>query len=294
MKTQTRRRLVFLAWAGMGTLVMGALLGLSASQVVAGQAHASPAGAYAAARLAADVTALTITPQAYLPMVARQYFREYTYQDDFSNWDSGWPWYMNSVDYGYKQDGDGSKVYHIRMYDKNAHLFVSGPGLAVGNFDYQAQVRQATTAQPLWWGDEYGILLSPAPIDPNKPSGGPVYTFQVQLHAGPGLHPLYAIKKWTDLARLQKTLIREETAGDWLTNLPKFWNRLRIVRSGNTLDFSISRQEGTGWTAWQHVYTYTDSDLPAALYVGFCANHAEEGSYTIEFQLDNLWLHAYP
>jgi hypothetical protein len=278
----------------MGTLVMGALLGLSASQVVAGQAHASPAGAYAAARLAADVTALTITPQAYLPMVARQYFKEYTYQDDFSNWASGWPWYMNSVDYGYKQDGDGSKVYHIRMYDTNAHLFVSGPGLAVGNFDYQAQVREATTAQPLWWGDEYGILLSPAPIDPNNPSGGPVYTFQVQLHAGSGLYPLYAIKKWTDLAQLQKTLIREETAGDWLTNLPKFWNRLRIVRSGNTLDFFISRQEGTGWTAWQHVYTYTDSGLPAELYVGFCANHAEEGAYTIEFQFDNLWLHAYP
>ena len=294
MKTQTRRRPVSLAWAGICILAMGALLSLSASQVLAVQPHASSAGAFAAARLAADVAPLDITPRAYLPVVARQSFQEYTYQDDFSNWSSGWPWYNNSTDYGYKQDGDGSMVYHIRMYDKNAHLFVSGPGRTYGNFDFQAQVREGTTAQPLWWGDEYGILLSAAPIDPRNPSGGPVYTFQVQLHAGPGLYPLYSIKKWTNLAQLQKTLIREQSAGDWLTNLPKFWNRLRIVRSGNTLDFYISRQEGSGWKAWQHVFTYTDSRLPMELYVGFCANHAEEGAYTIEFQFDNIWMHAYP
>jgi len=276
----------------MGTLLMGALLSPSASQVLAGQAHASPVGAHAAARLAADVGPLQATPQAYLPIVWRQYFLDYTYQDDFSNPASGWPVDTRS-EYGYEQDADGSQVYYIRSYYASGHKFVSGPGFAIGNFDYQAEVRLATTVQPLAPGDQYGILISPAPIDPNNASGGPVYALQVQLQSAAGQLPNYVVTKWTSLAELHKTVLKQAGAADWLTNLPKFWNRLRIVRSGNQLDFYISRQKGASFTPWQHVFLYAEPTLPEQLYVGFLVDHAEGSSYLIEFQFDNVFLHVY-
>jgi hypothetical protein len=255
-----------------------------------------PEGLATGQRAIAAPQAQTVTPRAYLPIVFRQPFIDYWYEDNFENWDSGWQWGTNGFDYGYKQDSDLSRVYHIRMDDEDDIVFVTGPSQAkaTANFDFESLLRRSTDKQPLCWGDQYGILLSPTPINPKSPSGAPVYTFEIELYIGDTYNTYYSVTKWNALPS-NRTVLKRAGENDDLTGLAKFWNRLRIVRTGNTLDFYVSRQEGSGYRPWKHVYTYTDVALPANLYIGYYASHScdDLGKYVVEFQFDNVKLHVY-
>ena len=143
-------------WTVLGILVL-TLLGVSTSLVLAGQAG-SPAtddtwvadvdtGQGGGDLYSASLSAATPVT-AYMPLIFRNYFTAFTYQDNFDSTSSGWPYGSGKFDYGYKTDGDGSKVYHFRMDTQDDIAFVTGPGLVAGNFDYTAWIRHATFEQP--------------------------------------------------------------------------------------------------------------------------------------------------
>lgn|GEM_PF-5082767 len=240
-------------------------------------------------------SAQEMTATIYLPIVNKNYFDPYTYQDDFSNWGSGWAWGTSPFVYGYKQDGDGSRVYHVRLDDQYETAFITGPShkaYALGNFEYVAWIRR-TEEMPLYWYDEYGILLSPTPIDPANPSGSNAYTFHIKLRIDPSYDSFYAVARWNTLNRDRRTILVENPEAEYITDLPKFWNKLKIVRTGNRLDFYITREYKSDWKL---VLSHTDNTLPPKLHVGFYAMHSKDdlGKYTIEFQFDNLQVDAHP
>jgi len=235
-----------------------------------------------------------LTPVAYLPNMFKTYFKDFWYSDDFQSTGSGWPYGSGDVDYGYKTDSDGSKVYHIRMDDEDDILFVTAPTMAPIKFDSEVLLRRSTTELPKYWYDEYGVVLSPTPIDPDNMTGSQIYTFHIRLRAGDEQPSQYAIAKWNTLSKGDRTYLKAPTEENvYMTDSAKFWNRFRVERRGDTLTFYL-RREGVGQSMKQ-VYSFTDSSLPDVLYIGFYASHSEDdnGSYIIEIQFDNLVLHAY-
>ena len=238
-----------------------------------------------------------LTPVAYMPMVSRRYFTEYWYTDDFADVGSGWPWGTSPFDYGYRTDSDDSKVYHIRAEDEGDMAFITGPASAyvVGDFEYEAHMRR-TGDHPKYWGDEFGVLISPQPIDPQNPSGSGAYTFHIELRIDDTEDSYYSIAKWNALDRDQRSVLVRTQEGYYISDAAKVWNVFKITRIGDTLNFYVTRQDGGGWTAWQHVHSLTDSALDDQLYVGFYAYHSKDdfGDYSIEFQFDNLSAHSSP
>jgi hypothetical protein len=238
-----------------------------------------------------------LTPTAYLPIAFKGHFEAYTYQEDFEDWESGWTWGDSPFYYGYKQDGDGSRVYYFAVQDEHEMAFVTGPeksAIALGNFEYEAWMRIGSSKIPMYWYDEYGILISPTPIDPAAPSGANVYTFQIKLRIADDQDSLYSVAKWNTLSRSDRSVLVEAPESTYITDALKVWNRFKITRSGgDTLDFYLTHE---GRTDWKHVYSITDATLPDQLHIGFYAKHSKDdfGDYEIEFQFDNLWLSAQP
>ncbi len=237
----------------------------------------------------------------YLPLVVKNYFEEYEYRDNFEDWSSGWIYgsvhntnpdgsTSDKFSYGYKQDADTSKVYYIRVSDNSDHVFLTGPQETKGNFEYEAYLRLATSDTPPSWGDEYGILVSPAPLDPANPSAQPVYTLQIRLYRGGG-NPRYLVKKWKvyGLHNHPGDELVQQEEGTYITQQPKVWNIFRIERQGNKLDFFVRTQS----TAWKHVHSLTDDSLPDNLYIGFYAAHTQMYSYAMEYQFDNVYLRCH-
>ena len=279
---------------GLGALLLVVLLRTSTSQVLANRVtgiDTSTDGSIVAAQ-----GTQAMTPRAYLPLVQKEWFKEYWYEDGFQDTGSGWPWGSNGFDYGYKTNADTTKVYHIEMDDEDDIVFLTGPQYAMGNFVYDVQLRRATQKQPLKWGDEYGILISPTPIDPENPFGASVYTFQIELKIGDDEDSFYSISKWSDLHDPTRDVLKRTAESEFITDLARFWNRLTITRTGSTLYFYLTRVEADHWMPWQHVYTHLDNTLPDTVYIGFYASHSGDdlGEYKIEFQFDNVSLHAYP
>ena len=238
-----------------------------------------------------------LTPVAYLPIVPKQYFTAFGYADDFEDVGSGWPWGTSPFDYGYRTDSDSSNVYHIRVEDEGDIAFITGPADAyvAGNFEFKAHMRRGRD-NPKYWGDEYGILLSPQPIDPQNPVGSGAYTFHMELRIDNTEDSYYSIAKWNALNRNNRSVLVRTEEGDDISDAEKVWNVFKITRIGDTLNFYVTRQDGGGWTAWQHVHSLTDSALDDQLYVGFYAYHSKDdfGDYSIEFQFDNLSAHSSP
>ena len=238
----------------------------------------------------------TLTHTAYLPAISRGYFDAYTYQENFENWESGWAWGTSPFDYGYKQDGDGSRVYYIAVQDEHELAFVTGPekhAIARGNFEYEVWMRIGSGDIPKYWYDEYGILISPTPIDPVERSGANVYTFQIKLRIADDQDSLYSVAKWNTLNRSDRSVLVEVAESNYIADALKVWNRFKITRSNrDTLDFYLTCE---GRNDWKHVYSITDSTLPDQLYIGFYAKHSKDdfGDYEIEFQFDNLRLSAH-
>ena len=189
----------------------------------------------------------------HLPIVARGYFVAYTYQDNFDDWGSGWPWGTSPFKYGYKEDGDGSRVYRIDVQDEYEMAFITDPhdqAYAPGNFEYEVWMRIGSSQVPLYWYDEYGLLLSPKPIDPAAPVGSNVYTFQIKLRIADDRDSSYSVAKWSTLDRSNRSILVEVEEGDYITDVAKVWNRFRITRSGDTLDFYLTHE---GKSNWKHL-----------------------------------------
>ena len=246
----------------------------------------------------------------YLPLAINDWFAAYEYQDNFSDWDSGWPYgdrrtvnpdgsVSEEFSYGYYRDvDDGSRVYRIFVRDDGDHVFLTGPQsvYAMRNFRYEASLRRVRVdgKDPPVWGDEYGILISPVQIDPKHPSGGPVYTLQVRLYVtGSGVQR-WVVKRWTIEGSFRRSgdELGQGQESTFLTQDNKVWNRFKIEREGDVLKFFISSEEKSG--QWKQVLTVTDDTLPDKMYIGFYAAHTKEYSYNMEYQFDNVYLYAYP
>jgi hypothetical protein len=235
-----------------------------------------------------------LTPSVYIPLARHRYFTAFGFTDDFEDVSSGWPWGSSPFDYGYRTDSDGSKVYHVRLEDEGDLAFVTGPPHVAGNFEYHAQMRR-TGDHPKYWFDEYGLLISPQPIDPKNPSGSG-YTFHIELQLGDSEDSYYAIAKWNALDRGNRSVLVRTEEGHHISDVAKVWNWFKITRVGDTLDFYVRRQDGSAWTPWQHVHSLTDSALSYELYVGFYGYHSKDdmGDYSIEYQFDNLSTYSSP
>lgn len=279
-----RRRVSVLSWVG-GALCLVLLTSFAAAASPAGPPDTGP-----------GVQPQVMQPRAFMPLVNIGWFVPRIYQDGFENVNSGWPWGSGDFDYGYKTDPDGAKVYHVRMDGQEDIVFVTGPAKTMGEYEYRAIMRRATTEQPRQWGDEYGLLLSPTPIDPKNRAGSGVYTFAVELRIGSGIDTYYSVSKWSNLANKSRTILKRAGESTYLTAGAKLWNQLKIERSGDTLSFYVSRQDGGGFLPWIKVFEYTDPSLPDVMYIGFYAKHAEGAfeDYVVEFQFDTLYLSTHP
>ncbi len=240
--------------------------------------------------LGAIGTTGVLTPAAYFPLVSRNYFVPFTYEDAFGDLGSGWPYGGSPFAYGYKHDGDGSDVYHIRLEDEGDLAFVTGPSWVGGDFEYIASVRRSTTEQPKFWYDEYGLLVSPDVINPAKPVGSGAYTFQIELRIDPAYDSKWVVSRWDALTRSKRVVLGSAAEGDSIADAARIWNELRIVRSGDTMSFYMRTQAGSGWTPWELAHSFTKSGLPYTFQIGFYAYHSKDdlGDYTIEFQFDNV------
>lgn len=257
----------------------------------------------------------------YLPVVPNDWFIEYTYTEDFeppwSNWPYGYHYVASMADdlrqdpvhslnvhefedtdeygiataiqfsYGYKHDDDGSNIYYISVEDNYDHVFLTGPAYLNGdNWEYEAWMRRATDSGTDL--REYGLLISPTPIDPKNPSAEDVYTFHMR-HWDNGI---WVVKKW-DIHNSDDHPADEIERGTGnITRDYKVWNQFRIERRGNTLYFKLQRDPYNPGS-YQTVYTLTDPALSEMYYIGFfVANHAV--STWREWQFDNVYVHAAP
>ena len=238
-----------------------------------------------------------LEPRAYFPILVRDWFEEFTAIEDFEPPLTGWPEgsVRNTVtvheefNYGPFVDGDGSTVYQMGIRDNFDHVFVTGPLYVLKNFEYQAWMRRLSADRDQLF--EYGILISPTPIDPAHPYAEDVYTFQIQL----GYNGAWWVKKW-DVYSLDDhpadTIDHGQTGA--VTEGYKQWNQLRIRRVGDTLYFDATH----GSTApnpgdWVNLLTHTDHSLPDQFYVGFFGAHPNSTMWRY-YQYDNVYVHAYP
>jgi len=290
-----KRRRASAFWTALGVLVL-ALLGISTSLVLANQAGptaventsiADVSTGQGGQQLYAAPIAASEPLTVYFPQTSQRYFEWFTYQDDFEETNTGWPYGSGDYDYGYKTDGDGSGVYHFRMDTEDDIAFVTGLGTAAGDFDYRADIRLATFEQPNYWYDEYGILISPRALDPLNPMVDGAYTFHIKLKLGSGNVSSWSIAKWAAASKGTRTIIKEQEELIKITDEPKIWNTLLIKRIGNQLSFWVTRQ-GAGDLV--PVWSLTDSSVPYFVYIGFYGAHSldDNGTYRIEFQYDNV------
>lgn len=294
-------------WIVPGILFFVVLLGVSVSQVLAGSSRpAAPGSADPVAGIDSYSGKSTISAQgvmttvAYLPVFTKGHWTEKWEEEHFQDYSGGWP-YNNSSEpfsYGYLDDGT-AKVYHIGMDDEGDLAFVTGPMTVAGDFEYDALFRRALNKQPLFYYDECGILVSPAPITPTSPSGADVYSFGIQYKIGGGVKSSYIIAKWNALNMNNRTVLWVEQEDYNLTDEPKFWNWFTISRVGDTLSFSLKRWLGQAppneWTTGEtSPLSHTDATLPDELYVGFYAYHSKDdnGNYRLEFQFDDVRTHS--
>ncbi|MBN1642097.1 MAG: hypothetical protein JXA09_12760 [Anaerolineae bacterium] len=244
----------------------------------------------------------SLVPVAYFPIVFRQGFSAFSYADDFSDWGSGWPYGGSPFAYGYKHDEDKSDVYHIRMKNEGDLAFITGPSIVGGDFEYIASIRRATTDQPKFWYDEFGLLVSPDVIDPANPVGSGAYSFQIELRIDPTYDSKWVVSRWDALRRTKRVVLASAPEGTSITDAARIWNELKIVCErdpvlGDTMTFSMRTQKGTtGWTDWEEAYSFTKKGLPHTFVIGFYAYHSKDdlGAYTIEFQYDNVRTHSTP
>lgn len=255
--------------------------------------------------------------EVHLPFVPRSFFEAYVYEDNFEDWGSGWPYGFQNLgsfypaaaeefSYGYLRDSErpdpdtpGSKnVYYIWVRDNYDHIFLTGPkkkAYALKNFRYEVSLRLSEDKRR---GDEYGILVSPVPINPKDPSGAPVYTLQIRLDGSSDR--LGLVRKWeiTNAKVHPAKTIDSIRTHDFLTDRYKRWNRFKIEREGNTLKFYVTSEPK--WGSWAQVAThdmtadFEGGIVPDKLYVGFYAAHTGPYSYNIDFQFDNVYLYSYP
>jgi hypothetical protein len=218
------------------------------------------------------------------------------YSDDFSNWGSGWPSWKKKTynpsgstaeDHrgGYK-DVSGNDLYHIWVRDDGDEVFLTGPERVPSKFVFDVSARWAETTSR--WGNEYGVLISKAPIKPKDAHTFYAYTFQIQLLPGKSC-PNYAIKRWIrtnwkdDVDRLKgysKTCDVSQSKGTW--------NQFRILRVGSGLKFYLKRKSSS---TWKYIGQVNDSSLPPDLYIGFFAAHEQTYSYPLEWQYDDVNVH---
>lgn len=230
-----------------------------------------------------------LTPAAYLPLVTKGYFIAFDYFDGFDNLNSGWPYGTNPFAYGYLTDSDGSKTYFLKVDQEYEMGWVTASTQAPGNFDLEVAGRRVNL--PKYWFDEYGVFISPTPIDPQNPSASGVYTLIVELKVGE--QPSYAVHKWPSLNRNNRTTVVKQVETVYITQVAKAWNYFRVKRRGDTVEFWVARQNQSGEKLAASV---TDSNLPGILYVGVYAMHSkdDQGDYAIEFQYDYVDLSAWP
>ena len=238
-----------------------------------------------------------LEPRAYFPILARDWFEEFEVTEDFEPPVTGWPegsvrnvvTVREEFNYGPFVDGDGSTVYQLGIRDNFDHVFLTGPLYVIKNFEYQVWMRRLSGDDDQLF--EYGILISPTPIDPAHPDAEGVYTFQIQL----GFKGAWWVKKW-DVYGLDDhpadTIDHGETGA--VTEGKKQWNQLRIRRVGDTLYFDATHgNSAPGPGDWTNLLTHTDHSLPDQFYVGIFGAHP---NFTIwrYYQYDNVYVHAYP
>jgi hypothetical protein len=263
----------------------------------------------------------------YLPVVPNNWFQEYTYQHNFNPPASTWTWpagyYFRSVptmseddtlyqhylpqeldgdeygiataiqySYGYLHDSDGSDVYYISVEDNFDHVFLTGPAseaFAMGeHWEYEAWMRRATDKDVNL--REYGILISPTPLDPKHPKGDGIYTFHIRNWDD----GYWLVKKWEVNSTDDHPGDEIEGGTGGLSDNYKTWNQFRIERDGDTLRFKIDHGSSPpNWSTISPVYTMTDPNLADTYYVGFFAANNEISSWR-EWQFDNVYVHAAP
>lgn len=246
----------------------------------------------------------TMEPRAHFPISFRDWFEEYTIQDDFNPPLPGWPagsvrnvvTVREEFNYGPFVDPDGSEVYQIGVRDNDDHVFVTGPVYVLKNFEFEAWMRRKSCSQDQ--ALEYGILISPTPIDPAHPNANDVITFQSQLGFASQGGSFYWIKRW-NVNSVGNALKIEDIGNDWsdaITEQCNHWNVLRIERVGKTLSFKATN-EVRGLGNWASLGTYTPGPGAPALYdqyyVGFFVAHAGFSDWRY-YQYDNVYVHAYP
>jgi len=238
-----------------------------------------------------------LEPRAYFPIVAREWFEEFTASENFDPPVTGWP--AGSVrnvvtvheefNYGPFVDDDGSTVYQLGIRDNFDHVFLTGPLYVLKNFEYEAWMRRLSADRDQLL--EYGILISPTPIDPAHPYAEGVYTFQIQQ----GYSGAWWVKKWNvydlDTHPAQKIAHGESSA---VTEGYKQWNQLRIRRVGDTLYFDATHgNTPPGPGDWVTLARHPDPGLPDRFSVGFFGAHPNITMWRY-YQYDNVYVHAYP
>ncbi len=244
----------------------------------------------------------TVEPRAYFPILAHSWFEEITAREDFEPPVTGWPegsvrnvvTVREEFNYGPYVDPDKQTVYQIGIRDNSDHVFVTGPIFALENFEYQAWMRRKSCSTDQAF--EYGILISPVPIDPAHPEAEDVITFQNQIGFTTG--GWWWVKRWNVSSVGQADAV-EKIANDRtsaLTEECNIWNVMRIERSGNTLTFKVTNEK-RGIDDFQTVATYTPGPGKPALYdqyyVGFFAANADITTWRY-YQYDNVYVHAAP
>jgi hypothetical protein len=294
-----KRTRVSRVWLVPALLLFIALLCVSVSQVLANSAEPeAPGSAEVVADVALETDPLNTFAEVaaappytnYFPVLMQNAFTAFTYADDFESTSSGWGWRQGSFDAGYRTDGDTSKVWHYRMTTQDDIGFITGPTFVGGDFTYTAYLRRAMFEQPLYYFDEYGLLLSPNPVDVNEPTfSGTAYTFQIKLKIGSTVNSSYEVYSWTWPHKNTRSMILSQEAQDHegkITDAAKIWNIFQISRTGDTLRFFLTVQGG----ALQEVGTVTDPSMPYVMYIGFYAAHSltSNGDYPLEVQFDNV------
>jgi len=250
----------------------------------------------------------TVEPRAYFPILAHSWFQEITASEDFEPPVVGWPEgsvrnvvsVREEFNYGPFVDPDQQTVYQLGIRDNDDHVFLTGPIFVLKDFEYQVKMRRHHSDSegpcPQDQAFEYGILISPVPIDPAHPKAEDVITFQSQL----GYDPLgwWWVKRWNVSSVGQADSV-EKIANDHtsaLTEECNIWNVMRIERSGNTLTFKVTNEK-RGIDKFQTVATYTpgpgDPPLHDQYYVGFFAAHPDLTTWRY-YQYDNVYAHAAP
>lgn len=277
-----------------------------------------------ARRFAAQVT--PADTNLYMPMVFKNLYIAYDYAEGFGDRSTGWAHGTRTVynsdgtksdeyAFGYKEDSrhltgpygrvysDG-RVYYLWAMDDGDHVFVTGPSdkaYTNQDFTYEVSLRLASDNKEL--GDEYGILISPVPLDPKNPDsqGKYVYTLQIRLLPSNNADKYWVFKRWVihnSHDHPADELAQSWGNQSWLTVTTLWWNHFKVKRTGNTLQMWTNAEE-----SWDKSHLVVTRDLsldfnpvPDKFYVGFYMAHSSQFGwrYDLEAQFENLTLHCTP